>query len=93
MAKKPFIYRSTIWNSVGGGFSNPGESRLCKVGAYTVLVSRSERLNKYGNPVHTATVVKKDGSMGASYRSDGSLTGIVSKVLEKSGVETRYRRK
>lgn len=29
--KKPFVYYSTIWNSVGGGFSNPNEKRVCNV--------------------------------------------------------------
>lgn len=39
--KKPFVYRDTIWNSVGGGFSNPGETRIVKIGKHKVLVSRA----------------------------------------------------
>ena len=49
---KSFVYYDTIWKGVGGGLSNPGESRLCKVGKHKVLLTRSERLNRYGNPVH-----------------------------------------
>ena len=34
MAKKktsmPYVYYDTIWKGVGGGLSNPGESRLCR---------------------------------------------------------------
>ena len=46
-----FVKRKTIWNSVGGGFSNPGESRVCKIGKHKVLVTRSAKLDRYGNPV------------------------------------------
>lgn len=32
--RKPFVYYTTIWKSVGGGLSNPGESKVCKVKAF-----------------------------------------------------------
>ena len=86
----PYVYRSTIWKSVGGGFSNPGESKVCKVGKYKVLLSRSKRLNKYGNPIHTATLINSNGTLGKSYRSDGSATLVVSKSLKRNGIDTRY---
>ncbi|MGN0796219.1 MAG: hypothetical protein ACI4MT_04635 [Christensenellales bacterium] len=89
--KKPYIMRETIWKSVGGGFSNPGESKVMKVGKYKVLLSRSERLNYYGNPVHTATVINKDGTLGPSSRGDGTAAGIVCRALGKSGVDVRYK--
>lgn len=85
----PFVRYNTIWKSVGGGFSNPGESKVCRVGKYKVLVSRADRLNKYGNPVHTATLINSDGSVGASYRSDGSATLVVSRALERNGIGTK----
>jgi hypothetical protein len=88
--QKPYVRRSTIWKAVAGEFSNPGQGKLCRIGRHKVLVTRSERLNKYGNPVHTATVVKPDGSFGASHRSAGSATLIVSRALEKNGVATKY---
>ena len=91
-AKKPFVNYSTIWNSVGGGLSNPGEVKICSVGKHKVVLQRADRLDRYGNPVHTATVINKDGSSGASYRSNGSATTIVSKALYKNGVDTKYKR-
>lgn len=87
--KRPFVKYNTVWKAVGGGFSNPGESKICKVGEHKVLVVRSEKLNRYGNPVHTATVINKDGSLGASCRSTGSATMIVSQALKKSGIDTK----
>lgn len=87
----PYVRYSTIWNSVGGGFSNPGESRVCKVGRHKVLVTRSPYLNKYGNPVHTATIINRDGSLGESYRGTGSATYIVENALKKNGIRTKGR--
>ncbi|MGN0807606.1 MAG: hypothetical protein ACI4MN_04065 [Candidatus Coproplasma sp.] len=89
-AKKPYVKYSTIWNSVGGGFSNPGQSKIIKVGNHKVLLTRADKLDRYGNPVHTATVINEDGSLGKSYRSNGSATIVVSGALKKSGVETKY---
>ena len=93
MRRKPYVFRSTIWNSVGGGFSNPGESKVCKVGKHKVLVSRANKLNKYGNPLHTATLIKKDGSLGKSYKSTGSATFVVSQALKRNGIDTKYTRR
>lgn len=87
--KKSFVHYSTIWNAVGGGFSNPGEAKITKIGKYKILVQRGEKLDRYGNPVHTATIINNDGSSGASYKSNGSLTLTVSNLLKKQGVDTR----
>ena len=86
----PYVNSSTIWKSVGGGFSNPGESKVCKVGKYKVLVSRGDRLDRYGNPVHTATLINKDGSLGASYKSNGSASLVVLRALKRNGIDTKY---
>ena len=86
----PYVNSSTIWKSVGGGFSNPGEAKVCKVGKYKVLVSRGDRLDRYGNPVHTATLINKDGSLGASYKSNGSASLVVSRALKRNGIDTKY---
>ena len=96
MAKKsnnnhPYVYDTTIWNSVGGGFSNPNEKKVCNVGKHKVLVERSTYLNKYGNPVHTATLINKDGTMGRNYRSTGSASMIVSEALKRNGIYTKRR--
>lgn len=87
--KRPYVWKSTIWKSVGGGFSNSGESKVCRVGKHKVLLTRSERLNYYGNPIHTATLIKSDGSLGASYRGTGSATLVVSEMLKKNGIDTK----
>lgn len=92
-SKKPYVMRKTIWNSVGGALSNPGESKVCRVGKYKVLVTRSPRLNQNGNPVHTATVINKNGILGASYCSSGSATYTVSKCLKRNGVDTKYAKR
>lgn len=92
-SKKPYVMRKTIWDSVGGGLSNPGQSKVCRVGKYKVLVTRSQKLNKYGNPVHTATVINKNGSLGTSYRGSGSATCIVSTCLKRNGVDTKYAKR
>ena len=89
-ATKPYVKRDTIWKSVGGGLSNPGQSKICKVGQHKVLLTRADKLDRYGNPVHTATVINKDGSLGESYRSNGDAAIVVSEALKKSGIETRY---
>lgn len=90
--KKPYVYSSTIWKAVGGGFSNPGERRIVHVGKYKVMLSRAQRLDQYGNPVHTASVIRKDGTVGGTYRSNGSASLTVSRALEKEGVETKRKR-
>ena len=96
---KSFVYYDTIWKGVGGGLSNPGESRLCKVGKHKVLLTRSEsltrseRLNRYGNPVHTASLVRGGRTVGYSAKSSGSATWVVSKMLAKNGIETKRHKK
>lgn len=87
-----FVYRKTIWNSVGGGFSNPGESKICKVGKHKVLVTRSSRLNKYGNPIHTAVLIKKDGTLGRTFSSNGNATFVVQRALKLNGIDTKYQK-
>ena len=91
--KRAYVFRSTIWKSVGGGFSNPGQAKVVKVGKHKVLISRNTRLDRYGNPVHTATLIKKDGSLGKSYKSNGSATMVVSKALSLNGIDTKYSSK
>lgn len=92
-AKRPYVYYDTISKSVRGGFSNPGERRICNVGKHKVLVERADRLNRYGNPVHTATVIDKNGRLGASYRSSGNAALVVSEALKRNGVDTKRRSK
>ena len=43
-----FVYDTTIQNNVPGALSNPGQSVVCKVGKHKVLVSRKEKLDRYG---------------------------------------------
>ena len=90
--RKPFVYLSTIWNSVGGGLNYSGQSKLCKVGKHKVLLTRSKNLNKYGNPVHTATYIEKNGLAGKSYRSTGSAALVVSNLLRRQGVDVKYKK-
>lgn len=90
--RKKYVKYDTIWNAVGGGFSNPNQSAIFKVGKHKVLLSRAEKLDRYGNPVHTATVINSDGSLGKSCRTNGSATLAVSGALKKCGVQTKYPR-
>ncbi len=92
MAKKqskPYVYYDTIWKGVGGGLSNPGESRICKVGKHTVLLSRANKLDRYGNPIHTASLIKGGRTVGYSAKSNGSATLVVSNMLSKNGIDTK----
>lgn len=90
--RKPFIFRDTIWKSVGGGLSNPGQTKVCKVGKHKILLTRANKLDKYGNPVHTATYINKDGTPGISVKSNGSATLCVSNLLKRKGIETKYKK-
>lgn len=90
--RKPFVHYSTIWKNVGGGLSSPNASKVCKVGQHKILLTRSAKLDYYGNPVHTATYINKDGTSGIQYRSNGSATYTVSHLLKKKGIETKYRK-
>ena len=90
-SRKPFVHYSTIWKNVGGGLSYPNESKICKVGNRKILLTRASKLDRYGNPVHTATLINKDGTTGMSYRTNGSATLCVSNLLKKYGVETKHR--
>lgn len=87
-----YVQRSTVWKAVGGGFSNPGASKIIKVGNHKILLERSEKLNMYGNPVHKATYVDKDGTLGKSYRSTGSATDVVCETLRRNNVAIKHRR-
>ena len=87
---KPYVKYDTIWKSVGGGFSNPGQSKVFKVGKHKVLLSRSDKLDRNGNPVHTATLINKDGSLGESYKSTGAATLVISRAFNKNGIETKH---
>lgn len=87
--RKPYVYYDTIWKSVGGGLGDPGESRICKVGKHTVLLSRAEKLDRYGNPIHTASLIKGGRTVGYSTKSSGSATMVVSNMLAKNGIGTK----
>ena len=88
---KDFVYDTTVWNAAGGGFSNPGQSKVLRVGKHKVLLTRSQRLDYYGNPVHTATVSRPDGSFGPAFRSNGSASLTVSRALQRAGIETKKK--
>ena len=85
-----YVNYKTIFNSVGGALSNPNESKICKIGKHKVFLTRLPKLNKYGNPVHSATYIHKDGSLGPTYKSVGSATLVVSGALRRVGIFTRY---
>ncbi len=86
---KPYVHYDTVWKGIGGGLSNPGESRVCKVGKYQVLLTRGEKLDSYGNPIHTACLVKKGKTVGRSAKSNGYVPFIVSKMLNRNGIEVK----
>ena len=90
-AQTPYVNYQTLWKGVGGGLSNPGESRVCKVGKHRILVSRSQRLNYYGNPVHTVSVIHPDGTTGRAYRTSGSATTACEQALKSEGIQVRHR--
>ena len=90
MAKsKHFVFYKTIWKNVGGGLSYGGQFKVCNVGGHKLLVERSERLDKYGNPVHRVSVLDRDGSIVASARSNGPASLTASNALKKVGIATK----
>lgn len=86
---KPYVRYTTISNSVGQ-ISNPGESKILKVGKHRVLLTRGDKLDKYGNPVHTATLIDEKGRLQKSYRGNGAATTVVSVALKQNGIEVKY---
>ena len=90
--KQPYVQYSTISKSVGSKSFSPGEIKVCSVGKHKVVVQRHERLDRYGNPVHTAAVVKKGGSLAPSHTGNGSVSTTVSRALGKSGVKTKWNK-
>ena len=86
-----FVHEKTLWESVGGGFHLAGEERLCKVGKHKLLVRRSERLNRMGNPIHYVTYVHPDGTMGKTFSTTGSAMLAAKDALRSEGIEVRKR--
>lgn len=89
--KKRFVYNTTISKNVPGALSNPGESKLLKVGSHKVLLSRKERLDKYGNPVHMASVISKNGVSSKPYKSNGGGRHAVAGALRTANISVKYR--
>ncbi len=86
---KPYVRFDTVLNGVGVGLNNPGESRICKVGKYQVLLTRGKKLDSSGNPIHTACLVKKGKTVGRSAKSNGYVPFIVSKMFNRNGIEVK----
>ena len=91
--ERPYIYQKTAWKAIGGGFCNPKESKVIHVGRYKVRVVRSEYLNFYGNPIHTATYINTDGTDGRVYRSTAPAYVVVCECLKRNGVDVRVNKK
>lgn len=91
---KPFVFDKTISKSVklnaGGGLTSPNERKVIKVGKHSVLIERAAKLDKYGNPVQYATVIKPDGSLGKTCRTNGAVTLAVKDALKSCGIEIKY---
>lgn len=90
-ARKPFVYYDTIRNQTRGGLTSPGEQKRMRIGKYKVSVERAQRLDRYGNPVHTASVYDDYGRLMSSYRSNGPVEHTVSGALRRIGVETKRK--
>lgn len=85
MAK--YVYNTTVNKLVPAALNYGGDSVRVTIGGKRVTASRSERLNKYGNPVYRVSV-----SGGARVSSTGSLRNVVSTALRKSGIDVKYRK-
>ncbi|MBQ7368685.1 MAG: hypothetical protein IJW60_03130 [Clostridia bacterium] len=90
--RKPYVQRKTIINTVGGGFGKPGESKIVSVGKHRVLLTSGEKLNKHGNPIHTATVIHENGQLGRVYRGTGNAAKVVAGALRRNGVKVKSPR-
>ena len=92
MARK-YVYQSTIKKNVPYSINNPGETIRVKVGAHRLKVTRADRLDRYGNPVYTATVLGRSAPRNASYKTNGHVQHAVQGALWASGVLVRFPKK
>lgn len=87
--RRPFVWYKTLWNSVSGVANKPGESATVKVGKHKVKLQRSKNPNKYGKPVHTATVYNNDGTIASTHTSDGGQANVTTTALYKAGIDVK----
>ena len=91
--RKPYVQYLTLSKAVGGGLLYPCEKKLSKVGKHQVLVERGQYLNKYGNPIHTVSILTRNGTVAASCKGVGDPALLTSKALKKMGIDTKYGKK
>ena len=92
--KKTDISFWTVWDALGtGSFNAPDEARLVQVGEYRLFIIREKHLDRYGNPVHAASLANKDGTCGRWYRSNGGADNTVILCLEENGIIVKYHKR
>ena len=89
--QQSYVQYSTISDSVGSKTFKPGELKVCNVGKHKVIVQKHDRLDRNGKPIHTAAVLKSDGSLHPSHTGN-SINTTVSRALGKSGVKTKWNK-
>ena len=87
--RKPYVHRSTVSKNVGAGAVNPGQSKVVRIGKHKVLISRDGKSKRADKPVHTATLIKADGSLGVSYRNYGTASLVASVALRRNGIDVK----
>lgn len=92
MAKTSYVRDTTIRKNVPTTLNNPGETQICRVGSRRLLLTRGDRLDRYGNPVYTATLMHGNGQLGKSHRSNGSAHYAVTGALKKNGIDVKYQK-
>lgn len=90
MAKKEkYVRYQTITNATKGGLPSSGQSKVLRVGSNKVLLSRAEKLDKYGNPVYTASLIKNNGNVESSSKVVGNAELAIERALNKGGIDTK----
>ena len=87
--QKPYVHSSTVRKNVGGGTVNPGQSKVVRIGKHKLLISRDGNSRRNGSPMHTVTLIKKDGSLGVSYRNNGTASLVASIALRRNGIDVK----
>lgn len=89
---KPYVRYSTVNKAKNkcNKMSGNGSSDICIVGQHKLLVTRGKNgYDKNGKPVNSATLIRTDGTLGATYRDTTSIAKTLIGALRKNGISVK----
>lgn len=90
--RKPYVRYSTVNKAKNkcNHMSGNGSSNICIVGEHKLLVTRGKQgYDKNGKPVNSATLIRTDGTLGATYRDSTSIAKTLIGALRKNGISVK----